>query len=188
AYLLTTRVPGLPLSRCFYVLSDRDCGQTTAELKDYVAQLRDMPSFSPDNAISNTLSEACRDPRISGARPVGPFTDDEAAFSRVLRFSDDPARRGHKIVFTHADLNPRNILVDRVVRSDGATGWGLSGIVDWESAGHYPEYWEYTKAMLEEFRWPQRYNNLVHGVFNEFGDYSRELDVEKRSWESGEAV
>lgn len=40
-------------------------------------------------------------------------------------------------VFTHADLNPFNILVrgDQVV-----------GIVDWECAGWYPCYWEYTSA------------------------------------------
>ncbi|KAK4548490.1 hypothetical protein LTR36_009400 [Oleoguttula mirabilis] len=40
-------------------------------------------------------------------------------------------------VFTHADLNPFNILIrgDEVV-----------GIVDWEFAGWYPNYWEYTSA------------------------------------------
>jgi hypothetical protein len=80
-------------------------------------------------------------------------------------------------------------LVDRIVWSDGSTGgWEVTGIVDWERAGYYPEYWEYTKAMFGGFRWPQRYNNLVRGVFKELGDYSRELDVERRSWEAGDAV
>ena len=187
-YLLTTTIRGLPLTRCFYVLSDQDFERIATQLKDYIAQLRDIPSsFPPDKTICNTLGEACRDTRICGERPVGPFAD-EAAFSQVVRFSDDPARRGHKTVFTHADLNPRNILVDRITRPDGTTGWEVSGIVDWESAGHYPEYWEYTKAMFEGFRWPKRYNDVIHGVFKEFGDYSQELDVEKRSWESGDAV
>lgn len=42
-------------------------------------------------------------------------------------------------VFTHADLNPFNILIrgDRVV-----------GLVDWEISGWYPNYWEYTSAWL----------------------------------------
>jgi hypothetical protein len=157
-------------------------------LKDYLAELKAIPNpFSPDKAISNTLGEACRDRRIRGAMPVGPFAN-EAAFSQVLRFSDEPARRGHKIVFTHADLNPRNILVDRVTLSDGSTGWCVKGIVDWENAGYYPEYWECTKALFEGFRWPRRYNVWIQGVFNEFGDYSQEIDVERRSWESGDAV
>lgn len=52
---------------------------------------------------------------------MDPFPD-EAAFSQMLRFSDEAFRRRHKIVFTHADLNPRNILIDRVVRADGSNG------------------------------------------------------------------
>lgn len=45
----------------------------------------------------------------------------------------------HKIVFTHADINMRNVLVNENGR--------ISGIVDWECAGWFPEYWEYTKKM-----------------------------------------
>ncbi|KAK0733034.1 hypothetical protein B0T26DRAFT_736119 [Lasiosphaeria miniovina] len=188
AYLLSTIVPGLPLSRCLHVLSDNDCDQITAQLREYLAQLRNMPiPSSPGNAISNTLGEACREPRVGGARPIGLFPD-ESSFNQVLRFSNDPAPQGHRILFTHADLNPRNILVDQVTRTDGSTGWSVTGIVDWESPGHYPEYWKYTKAMFEGFRWPRRYNNLIRAVFWGLGDYSREFEVERRSWESGDVV
>ncbi|KAI1404934.1 hypothetical protein F4819DRAFT_494538 [Hypoxylon fuscum] len=188
SYLLLTRVPGLQMWRCVNVLSERNIDRITNQLKDYIAQLRDIPqSAKSDMAICNTLGEACRDHRIRGASPVGPFAD-EAAFSKMLRFSDDTARRGHKIMFTHADLNPRNILVDQTVLSDGSLGWSVTGIVDWETAGYYPEYWDYTKAMFEGFRWLRRYNDMVHEVFSEFGDYFQELDVERRSWESGDGV
>ncbi|KAK4142033.1 uncharacterized protein C8A04DRAFT_30437 [Dichotomopilus funicola] len=105
-----------------------------------------------------------------------------------MRFSDDPARRGHKIVFTHADLNARNILVDLVPLPDGTTGWRVTGIVDWETAGYYPEYWDYTKALFEGLRWEPRFLKMVHRVFAAFGDYSKELDVERRAWGSGDAV
>jgi serine/threonine protein kinase len=42
----------------------------------------------------------------------------------------------HKIVLTHGDLSPRNILVreSRIV-----------GLLDWECAGWYPEYWEFVQ-------------------------------------------
>ncbi|KAK7973796.1 hypothetical protein PG989_015644 [Apiospora arundinis] len=45
-------------------------------------------------------------------------------------------------VFTHGDLNPSNIFVrgDEVV-----------GIIDWETAGWYPDYWEYTSAWTVSF-------------------------------------
>ncbi|CRG91716.1 hypothetical protein PISL3812_08768 [Talaromyces islandicus] len=187
-YLLLTRLPGLPLSRCQYILSDRDCEQISNQMKDYLSQIRGIPkTVNKEMAICNTLGEACHDPRICGGQPVGPFTD-EAAFSQTLRYSDDAARRGHKIVFTHADLNPRNILVDKVTLADGSCGWVVTGIVDWETSGYYPDYWDYTKSMFEGFRWTRRYNDMLHKLFMEFGDYSKEFDVEKRSWESGDGV
>ena len=144
------------------------------QLQDYVSQLRDMPrSVGSDTTISNTLGKACMEPRIRRATPIGPFAD-EAAFSQWLRWPDDPARRGHRILFTHADLNPRNILVDKVTRADGSTGWAVTGIVDWENSGYYPEYWEYTKALFEGFRWTKRHNDMMHRIFEKIGNYSRE--------------
>ncbi|KAJ5738608.1 Aminoglycoside phosphotransferase [Penicillium malachiteum] len=44
----------------------------------------------------------------------------------------------HKIVLTHVDFSPRNIIVK---------GDRITSIIDWEMSGFYPEYWEYIKAM-----------------------------------------
>ncbi|KAJ4011814.1 hypothetical protein NW766_007114 [Fusarium irregulare] len=186
SYLLMSRVPGTSLATCQDALSDQDCATVSAQLKDCISQMRDIPNPSK-MAICNTLGEACRDPRIRDWAPIGPCPD-EASFSQHLRFSDEPSRRGHKIVFTHGDLNPRNIMVERTTNSTGARGWRLSGIIDWETAGYYPDYWDYTKSMFESFRWTRRYNNMIEGVFSEFGDYSEELAVEKRAWESGDGI
>lgn len=47
-------------------------------------------------------------------------------------------RDDYRIVFTHSDLNIRNILV-----RDGH----IVAILDWETAGFFPEYWEFAEAM-----------------------------------------
>ncbi|KAI0183058.1 kinase-like domain-containing protein [Xylaria flabelliformis] len=78
-----------------------------------------------------------------------PPCHDEAGFNQFLLSSlyeqvpplvkEAIARRlrtDHRIVLTHCDLTPRNILV-----RDGK----ISGLVDWEDSGWYPEYWEYVK-------------------------------------------
>ena len=49
------------------------------------------------------------------------------------------------IFFSHADLYPGNILV---VKSPQGSQTSISGIVDWEQAGWYPDYWEYCKTMI----------------------------------------
>ena len=42
-------------------------------------------------------------------------------------------------VFTHADIAARNIMVDE--------SHHITGILDWEAAGWYPDYWEYANIM-----------------------------------------
>ena len=58
-------------------------------------------------------------------------------FNGRLHAGDLPFMLPHstRSVFTHGDLCPRNILVNESLR--------ITGIVDWEAAGWYPEYWEY---------------------------------------------
>ncbi|RDL39400.1 uncharacterized protein BP5553_03740 [Venustampulla echinocandica] len=142
-----------PLSDCKDMLSERDGAEFVAQMQDYLAQIRALPkAVSPEYAICDSLGGACRDPRTCDANPVGPFVDEEA-FNQVLRNPDELSRRGHKVLFTHGDLNPRNILADRVIRPDGTRGWKVSGIVDWETSGYFPEYWDYTKALFEGFRY-----------------------------------
>lgn len=72
----------------------------------------------------------------------------------------------HAIVFTHGDLNPRNIL---------AENGKITGIVDWENAGFFPEYWEHTKmhyTVRSLIRW------LAGVVDQVFEGYRDELRVE----------
>lgn len=49
----------------------------------------------------------------------------------------------HEVVMTHSDLHPRNILIQH----DFMHTLQITGLVDWELSGAYPEYWEYVKAL-----------------------------------------
>ena len=81
---------------------------------------------------------------------AGPLASDvdlrERIYERYYEFNGrrygrellDMLPRSEKIVFTHADITPRNIIVDKQ---------GVVGIVDWEEAGWYPDYWEYANIM-----------------------------------------
>ncbi|KXJ87232.1 hypothetical protein Micbo1qcDRAFT_190271 [Microdochium bolleyi] len=198
AFVVITRLPGFPLWQCQELLADRDCEAIVLQLAHYMTELRAIPRSpassspttgkdSPSTLICSATGGPVRDPRVRGGQAVGPCSD-EASFNQNMRFPNDPTRQGHGIVFTHADLNPRNILVDRCVRDDGTRGWTVTGIVDWETAGWFPEYWDCTKAQFEGFRWTRRYNRMMRKVFEGFGGYAAELEIERRSWESGDGV
>ncbi|KAJ2988166.1 hypothetical protein NUW54_g9199 [Trametes sanguinea] len=49
----------------------------------------------------------------------------------------------HPIVFTHGDINRRNILVR--VRGEGPDDIEITAVLDWEQAGWRPIYWESLK-------------------------------------------
>ena len=51
--------------------------------------------------------------------------------------SQQDSLQSNPVVFTYGDLSSLNVL---------ASGDKIVGIVDWEPAGWYPSYWEYTTA------------------------------------------
>ena len=121
------------------------------QLKDFIIQLRALPPPHPGRV--HAIDESgLFDPRQQN-EPFGPFScvADFHTFIGVNYIQEhlpkeNPelsdslekcATRSYRTTFTHGDLAPRNILVkgDKIV-----------GIIDWECAGWYPEYWEYTSC------------------------------------------
>jgi hypothetical protein len=70
-----------------------------------------------------------------------------------VRWLRSMLRTDHRIVFTHGDFHPRNIMVvdmhdpHAAVGATSDTDIEVSGIIDWDTSGFYPEYWEELKAL-----------------------------------------
>ncbi|KAK4132066.1 kinase-like protein [Trichocladium antarcticum] len=183
-YLLTTRIPGHKLGLCIDVMSDEDTAALVRDLRRHMIALRAIPGPPGwKHAIANAAGGPCFDYRINAARSydeeqgetVGPFLSEDD-FNETLRCGALPEvvhRGGHDIVFTHGDLNMRNVLVDGHGR--------LTGIVDWENAGWFPEYWDYTKAYFVT-KLNQRWLRMVDDVFGQFGDFQLESETERKLW------
>lgn len=140
-YMIMTRVAGQSLATIPEVLSDKDVVGITSQMQGFIRKLRaitrsDSCLAAAPFVIGNNLGGPIHDNRVRGSRPVGPFADEDS-FSKILRYPYDPGRKGHSIVFSHADLNLRNILIDLYNLPDGTRGWRVSAIVDWEFAGFY---------------------------------------------------
>lgn len=86
-----------------------------------------------------------------------------AEYIKALQKANEIREYPHQITFTHGDLKAHNILVG----DDGH----LSGFLDWESAGWYPEYWDFTTAMRYGTNsWWSQVASWIGG-----NQYSREL-------------
>ncbi|KFA69833.1 hypothetical protein S40285_02416 [Stachybotrys chlorohalonatus IBT 40285] len=135
SYFLTSKAPGLRLGLCIDTLSDQELVTMARDLRTCVGLLLSIPKqVAPNHAICNALGNACCDDRINAALDydedqgdfVGPFLGEEV-LNKMLQTPALPgvSHRGrHRIVFTHADLNMRNVLVQN---------GRLSAIVDWEN-------------------------------------------------------
>jgi len=140
--------PGRPIGERLSTMTDGKIEQVVRKLKEYIAELRQIPNETNSGyQICNSVGGEILEWRIDDSQRKELRFKDEAEFNEFL--TDDMAKEAqgeavkshgvkHEMVFTHADLNPWNILADET----GQT----TGIVDWECAGWYPEYWDYTKA------------------------------------------
>lgn len=175
SYLLMTQVPGRPIGQMLDTMTDEQVDDMVTDLKRYLAELRAIPNQASKFQICNIKGGGILDWRISGSQSEGLRFQTETEFhSYLTRNMTDETRKHaakshavpHAIVFTHGDLNPRNIL--------GENG-KVTGIVDWENAGFFPEYWEYTKmhfTVRSVIRW------LADVVDQVFEGYRDELLVE----------
>lgn len=176
--LVMTAMPGQPLDTVFHRLSYKEREQLSKDLKSALSQLRCIPKKT-----SHAFSNSCGGPMVDHRFPSGnrgPFhliSDFNAMLVHrsVLQETKDNISsvhaRQYRSVFTHADLHPSNILIDR---------GRLSGIVDWECAGFFPEYWEFTKLMYGVRR-DAELQKIIRDAFTE-GAYEEELEAEKLLW------
>lgn len=95
----------------------------------------------------------------------GPFFSEEewvsALHARCYEFQPEGARcmmkmmrhkfHGHLSVFTHGDLQLKNMLLERIPeeeREDEHASAFRITLIDWEAAGFYPEFWDFCIATL----------------------------------------
>lgn len=59
----------------------------------------------------------------------------------------DRTLHDHRTIFTHANLKPKNITIERVVSEDESPSFKVT-LIDWQISGWYPEFWESCNATI----------------------------------------
>ncbi|MCJ1453918.1 hypothetical protein MMC28_004267 [Mycoblastus sanguinarius] len=158
-YIVMERIGGDYVGNAWYGRSEESREHILQQIKAMVAEMRSIPPPA-DARVANVTGESLHDIRLPEETPggrgrFGPFKA-ISDFHRYLRRSVEtsperanPEQRAEinelinmhmetwPICFTHGDLSSLNILARRDE---------LAGIVDWETAGWFPSYWEYTTA------------------------------------------
>ncbi|KAL7917001.1 kinase-like domain-containing protein [Trichoderma austrokoningii] len=149
--MVSELVPGVPLVGVWKKMSRNDQASIKNQLRDQIHHMRTLTqpfigciNRQPVRNIYDTIANSY----------CGPFDDaetfDEWCVKRLyggdisksqkwrerLKQQRDTSSKG--FVLTHGDLSPRNIMVQ---------GNKITGIIDWERSGFFPEHVEYATAV-----------------------------------------
>ncbi|MCJ1402549.1 hypothetical protein MMC11_005769 [Xylographa trunciseda] len=148
-------IPDYPLKFLWDRLDERDKERLCREIWSMITQWRQIPRPPKLFDLYQCLADgspATKDPLLKDLDdPPKPLCTEEALRDRIhqrylryaaQRYADTlPSMlpRSNVSVFHHGDIAPRNIMVDE--------SGHITGIIDWELAGWYPDYWEYRNIM-----------------------------------------
>lgn len=148
-------IPGFTLESIWDGLDECNKERICREIWRMIAEWRQIPRPPRLAHLYQCLADgspATTDPLLQDlADPPRSLNTDEAVRIRIhqrylryygQRYADQlPSMLPQSKVslFTHGDVAPRNIMVNEDCL--------ITGIIDWELAGWYPEYWEYANIM-----------------------------------------
>lgn len=153
-YLFMTRIPGVTLHSRWPSMSVSQKKSVCSKLDAMLSDLHGL-HWTPGTPLGSLIAPyTCKDTR-QYVRTGGPIYS-EAEFndfllrtplkrisSSYLRWLRSRLRDDHHIVLSHGDLNPKNI----ILLDEQDDSMSVSGIIDWEMGGWYPEYWDSLKAL-----------------------------------------
>ncbi|KAJ3483442.1 hypothetical protein NLI96_g6309 [Meripilus lineatus] len=158
--LLMTRIPGKDISQ--YPKGTIDLDVVKDDLIKIIARMRSFASpwgdsvcgvdggmvsgfYLPNYLFPPSANEAAFYQNIRDVAIFPTHLRTERHKSHAARAEKLFASPPHAIVFTHGDLQWHNIMV--------TPDSHITGIVDWESAGWMPDYWEFTIPSLRRGFW-----------------------------------
>ncbi|GKZ79768.1 hypothetical protein AnigIFM56816_003974 [Aspergillus niger] len=191
--ILMRRIPGEPLSNVWSKLTTEEKERIAKQTAGYLQQLRTLQSdkiqcLGGRPVFSNFLFKN----KGSNEVPRGPFASDDELWAEMERGLNEKIPEAARVrlrqcmpsampyTFTHGDLTNVNIMVEN---------GELTGIVDWETAGYFPVWWEYVCTSVPDSEEDREWKTLLrrympdYSVAREFWlEYyylCRDLDCER---------
>lgn len=157
-------IAGQALTRIWVTLTHEERIDVFTQVRNMLLHLS-IPDSAP-KVIGSCDGLDIRDSRLAKTH-FGPICKTQKDFNKYLASTISAApvtirrdylrklnQKRHRVVFCHCDLSPDNIIVNEHMQ--------VIGLLDWEDAGYYPEYWENVKFYSRP--------EMVNG-WHEYGKY-----------------
>ncbi|KAI9749027.1 MAG: hypothetical protein M4579_007038 [Chaenotheca gracillima] len=185
-FIIMEYLPGQTLELVWKNLAEHEKVEILAKLRVILNQMHSLPSPGFYGSISKGSVPYDFFWAPGGSQAIrGPFNDETAFNMAVINKSrwnsgynnTSPFRTdfhekhllqildGHHPTFSHSDVQRKNIIVYQRSSQESETGkeWEVS-LVDWASAGWYPDHWEYVAsyfAFVWDDDWPSRVDDFL---------------------------
>ncbi|KAI1915617.1 hypothetical protein LOZ61_001548 [Ophidiomyces ophidiicola] len=175
-YIVMEYIEGDVLASQWPNLTPTDKTNITNTLKKYFDQLRSLPSPGYFGGIGRRpLPEGMiwsekPNPQINGPLDTEHALNTALALKYVIESDIQTVYKaafyrrtlaqvfqGHDPIFTHGDFQRKNIIIRR--SSAGSSDFEVT-LIDWQTSGWYPSYWEYSMAMSAT-RWNDDWDQWV---------------------------
>ncbi|KAJ5152684.1 Aminoglycoside phosphotransferase [Penicillium canariense] len=146
-YIIMDYIPGADLEKAYHRSRQRRKRQSANGLEPYlmnygISQIRGTLETWGASLISTNQEQMNQG--ILATLSVR----DSPQYVRLLRGMIARTLKDHKIVFTHGDLQPKNIMVERNgLQEDGNSDFKIT-LIDWNLSGWYPECWDFCNSTV----------------------------------------
>ncbi|KAI1254016.1 hypothetical protein MGN70_004411 [Eutypa lata] len=191
-YIIMEYIVGKRLDTIWPQLDPPEKNRISDHLRGYFDTLRSLPSPGYFGCIGKRPFEdsmfwTAPESNIEEGLINGPFDSEEQLnnalvekhiynsslrqktqfYSRVLPM----VLQGHKPVFTHGDFQKKNVVIAEN---------GTPVLIDWETAGWFPEYWEYALSMFACGAWEDDWHAYVAKILDEYPNEFAWFDMLRR--------
>lgn len=152
-YIVMDQIQGNTLIHQIDTLDDAQLDDIARTLVCYIHEIRALSNDGTTGEMGSWPEGPYQNIWFDDPHPVRAFKWLEEMQEYLLRLSSrtyvagllDPVRPA-PVVLCHGDLNPTNIMVQ---------GGKITGIIDWETLGFYPEWWECMSVsnVVPDSRW-----------------------------------
>ncbi|KAH7180224.1 kinase-like domain-containing protein [Fusarium sp. MPI-SDFR-AT-0072] len=143
-YIVMERIYGQTLQKIWADLQASEKSRIAAQLQSAMQTIRELPDPGYFGSLDGSK---LRDTIFWAPEPKYLYDSGESAQHRVefyRRVLPGILKGNGKPVFTHADFQRKNIMI---------TAENTVVLLDWESSGWYPSYWEYAMTVYAARAW-----------------------------------
>lgn len=181
-WVIMKKLPGTQQGQAWPNMTIHARSYTLTQFRAYLQELHSIQPQTP-GLIGSCSGGPAYDHRIHNRRTYGPFksiTELHDFLVSPMKNSSCPERTTkyrsllpdmHGISLTHANLSWENILIQP------ETG-EVTGILDWEMAGFWPDWWEYRKALYGSRPQPWWYEVLKEIMSQYRSESQADMDIE----------